>query len=55
MPRSGPLSQRSGPASMFGDAVIHRLIRLERVFIVRHPPHPAVNSEVSSVGMLSIG
>jgi hypothetical protein len=38
---------------MFGDAVIRRLIR--RVFIVRHPPHPAVNSEVSSVGMLSIG
>ena len=53
MPRSGRWSNASRPAPLFGDAAIRRPIRT--VFIVRRPPHPAVNSAVSSVGMLSIG
>lgn len=38
---------------LFGEAAISRPIR--KVFIVQRPPHPAVNSAVSSLGVLSIG
>ena len=46
MPDLGRWSNASRPAPLFGDAAIRRPIRT--VFLVRRPPHPAVNSRVSS-------
>ena len=53
VPLIGPPSQRGAAGILFGDAVIGQPMRT--VFIVRRPPHPAVNRAVSSVGVLSIG
>ena len=53
MPLGGPPSERGTVGILFEDAASCRPIGT--VFIVRCPPHPAVNRAVSSVGVLSIG
>ena len=47
------LVQAVPAGTLVGDEAIRRPIRT--VFIVRRPPHPAVNSAINSVGVLSIG